>query len=102
MTNGRAWPVVIAAAGYPEMPRKGDAITHLPAVRDDCITFHAGTTLDGSRLVTSGGRVLCVTALGETARAAQRTAYEAVDQVTFEGMQCRRDIGHRALKPRTL
>ena len=94
--------VVIAAAGYPEMPRKGDAITHLPADRDDCITFHAGTTFDGSRLVTNGGRVLCVTALGETARAAQRTAYEAVDQVMFDGMQCRRDIGHRALKPRTL
>jgi phosphoribosylamine--glycine ligase len=94
--------VVVAAAGYPEMPRKGDAITHLPANRDDCITFHAGTTLDGSRLVTNGGRVLCVTALGDTVRAAQRTAYEAVDQVMFDGMQCRRDIGHRALRPRTL
>jgi phosphoribosylamine--glycine ligase len=94
--------VVIAAAGYPEMPRKGDAIAHLPADRDECITFHAGTSLDGSRLVTNGGRVLCVTALGDTVRAAQRTAYEAVDQVMFDGMQCRRDIGHRALRPRTL
>ncbi|HTN49208.1 MAG TPA: phosphoribosylamine--glycine ligase [Burkholderiaceae bacterium] len=94
--------VVIAAAGYPEMPRKGDAITRLPEDRDDCITFHAGTAFDGSKLVTSGGRVLCVTALGDTVRAAQRIAYDAVDQVHFDGMQCRRDIGYRALRPRTL
>jgi phosphoribosylamine--glycine ligase len=58
--------------------------------------------LSGERLVTSGGRVLCVTALGDTVRAAQKRAYDAVEQVEFDGMQFRRDIGHRALKPRTL
>ncbi len=94
--------VVVAAAGYPESPRKGDAITRLPENRDDCVTFHAGTTLDGDTLRTSGGRVLCVTALGDTVRAAQKCAYDAVESVQFEGMQFRRDIGHRALKPRTL
>ena len=94
--------VVVAAAGYPDAPRKGDAITRLPEDRDDCMTFHAGTTLSGDRLLTSGGRVLCVTALGDTVRAAQKSAYDAVEQVEFDGMQFRRDIGHRALKPRTL
>ncbi|HQR19339.1 MAG TPA: phosphoribosylglycinamide synthetase C domain-containing protein, partial [Burkholderiaceae bacterium] len=94
--------VVVAAAGYPDAPRKGDAITHLPADRDDCVTFHAGTALVGSTLVTSGGRVLCVTALGDAVRAAQKSAYDAVEQVRFDGLQYRRDIGHRALKPRTL
>ena len=94
--------VVVVAAGYPESPRKGDAITRLPENRDDCVTFHAGTTLDGDTLRTSGGRVLCVTALGDTVRAAQKCAYDAVESVQFEGMQFRRDIGHRALKPRTL
>jgi phosphoribosylamine--glycine ligase len=94
--------VVVAAAGYPDAPRKGDLITRLPEDRDDCVTFHAATTLSGERLVTSGGRVLCVTALGDTVRAAQKRAYDAVEQVEFDGMQFRRDIGHRALKPRTL
>ena len=88
--------VVIAAAGYPNDPRKGDAITHLPDEREDCITFHAGTALHDDQLVTSGGRVLCVTALAETVRAAQERAYEAVDEVAFDGMQFRRDIGYRA------
>jgi phosphoribosylamine--glycine ligase len=93
--------VVIAAAGYPDAPRKGDAITALPADTDDCVTFHAGTALEADgRLLTTGGRVLCVTALGDSVRAAQRRAYEAVDQVRFAGAQFRRDIGHRALKPR--
>ncbi len=94
--------VVVAAAGYPEAPRRGDVITRLPESRDDCIVFHAGTTFAGDTLVTNGGRVLCITALGDTVRAAQRTAYEAVEQVQFDGMQFRRDIGHRALRPRTL
>ncbi|HQR76359.1 MAG TPA: phosphoribosylamine--glycine ligase [Burkholderiaceae bacterium] len=94
--------VVVAAAGYPDAPRKGDTITGLPEDGDDCVTFHAGTALSGERLVTSGGRVLCVTALGDTVRAAQKRAYDAVEQVEFDGMQFRRDIGHRALKPRTL
>ena len=90
--------VVVAAAGYPDNPRNGDAITRLPNDDDDCITFHAGTAFDDEQLVTRGGRVLCVTALGETVRAAQKRAYDGVDQVAFDGMQFRRDIGHRALK----
>jgi phosphoribosylamine--glycine ligase len=94
--------VVVAAAGYPDAPRKGDTISRLPDERDDCVTFHAGTALNGDTLVTCGGRVLCVTALGDTVRAAQKSAYDAVEQVQFDGMQYRRDIGHRALKPRTL
>ncbi|HYM47432.1 MAG TPA: phosphoribosylamine--glycine ligase [Burkholderiaceae bacterium] len=90
--------VVVAAADYPDNPRNGDAITRLPNDDDDCITFHAGTAFDDEQLVTRGGRVLCVTALGETVRAAQKRAYDGVDQVAFDGMQFRRDIGHRALK----
>ncbi|HVG04887.1 MAG TPA: phosphoribosylamine--glycine ligase [Burkholderiaceae bacterium] len=89
--------VVVAASGYPAQPRYGDAITRLPNDDDDCVTFHAGTAFEGDQLVTRGGRVLCVTALGETVRAAQKRAYEAVDEVSFDGMQYRRDIGHRAL-----
>jgi phosphoribosylamine--glycine ligase len=90
--------VVVAAHGYPDAPRKGDAITRLPADTGDCVTFHAGTALEDGRLVVTGGRVLCVTALGDTVRAAQKLAYQAVDQVAFDGAQFRRDIGHRALK----
>ena len=90
--------VVVAAHGYPDAPRKGDVITRLPADADDCVTFHAGTALEDGRLVVTGGRVLCVTALGDTVRAAQKLAYQAVDQVAFDGAQFRRDIGHRALK----
>jgi phosphoribosylamine--glycine ligase len=92
--------VVIAAAGYPDEPRKGDPIERLPADTDDCVVFHAGTQLRDGKLVTSGGRVLCVTALGDSLHLAQKRAYEAVAQVHFEGMQFRRDIGHRALKSR--
>ena len=95
--RGTALGVVIAAAGYPNEPRKGDAITQLPDEEEDCITFHAGTALEDGQLLTSGGRVLCVTALGETVRAAQKRAYDAVDEVAFEGMQFRRDIGYRAV-----
>ena len=93
--------VVVASAGYPDRPRNGDTITRLPNDDDDCVTFHAGTALEGEQLVTRGGRVLCVTALGDTVRAAQRRAYDAVDEVAFDGMQFRRDIGHRALGYRT-
>ena len=88
--------VVLAAHGYPEAPRKGDIIRGLPAPQDDYHVFHAGTTLNGADIVTNGGRVLCVTALGANVRAAQRRAYEIADQVRFEGMQYRRDIGYRA------
>lgn len=89
--------VVLAAHGYPEAPRKGDVIRGLPAPHDDYHVFHAGTVLNGADVVTNGGRVLCVTALGSNVRAAQRRAYEIAEQVRFEGMQYRRDIGHRAL-----
>jgi phosphoribosylamine--glycine ligase len=90
--------VVVAAAGYPEEPRKGDAIRGIPRPSEDCRVFHAGTRLDGSALVTSGGRVLCVTALGDSVKMARLRAYEALDGIRFDGMQYRRDIGHRALK----
>jgi phosphoribosylamine---glycine ligase len=90
--------VVLAAHGYPEEPRKGDAITGLPAPADDCRVFHAGTRLEGKDLLTSGGRVLCVTALGDSVKMARGRAYEAVDRIRFDGMQYRKDIGHRAIK----
>ena len=89
--------VVLAAANYPEDPRKGDVISGLPADGEDFHVFHAGTALSGKDVVTSGGRVLCVTALGHNTRTAQRRAYEVVDQIRFDGMQQRRDIGHRAV-----
>ena len=92
--------VVIAASGYPDSPRKGDAVTGLSAAEEDLRVFHSGTALKDGILVTSGGRVLCVTALGDTVRMAQRRAYDAVDRIRFEGMQYRRDIGHRALSPK--
>ncbi len=92
--------VVIAAAGYPDAPRQGDAIEHLPADTEDCVVFHAGTQLCDGKLVTRGGRVLTVTALGDSLQLAHKRAYEAVAQVRFDGMQFRRDIGHRALKNR--
>ncbi|MFZ5539174.1 MAG: phosphoribosylamine--glycine ligase [Pseudomonadota bacterium] len=92
--------VVVAAAGYPDEPRKGDPIERLPADAEDCVVFHAGTQLRDGQLVTSGGRVLCVTALGDSLYLAHKRAYDAVAQVRFEGMQFRRDIGHRALKGR--
>jgi phosphoribosylamine--glycine ligase len=93
--------VVMAAAGYPASPRKGDLIEGLPAGSEDMQVFHAGTQRreDGA-LFTSGGRVLTVTALGEPLRAAQQRAYAALESIRFDGMQLRRDIGHRALKPR--
>ncbi len=92
--------VVMAAAGYPENPRKGDAITGLPRPAEDVHVFHAGTTTQGDAVVTAGGRVLCVTALGDTVRMAQRRAYEIADQIRFDGCQMRRDIGHRAIEAR--
>ena len=90
--------VVLAAHGYPDEPRKGDAITGLPAADADCRVFHAGTRLQGKTVVTNGGRVLCVTALGDSVRMARSRAYEAVERIRFDGMQYRKDIGHRALK----
>jgi phosphoribosylamine---glycine ligase len=93
--------VVMAAAGYPASPRKGDAIAGIPAGTEDMQIFHAATTrrADGA-LVTSGGRVLTVSALGDPLRVAQQRAYAALEPIRFDGMQFRRDIGHRALKAR--
>jgi phosphoribosylamine---glycine ligase len=90
--------VVLAAHGYPEAPRKGDRIDGLPRPSEDCRVFHAGTRLEGKSALTNGGRVLCVTALGDSVRIARSRAYEAVERIRFDGMQFRRDIGHRALK----
>jgi phosphoribosylamine--glycine ligase len=93
--------VVLAAGGYPDAPRKGDAIEGLPAsgnaFGDDCTVFHAGTVREGERTLTSGGRVLCMTALGDSVRIAQARAYRAIESLRFEGMQFRSDIGHRAI-----
>ena len=91
--------VVLAAGGYPENPKKGDVIRGLEAHgTDDVQVFHAGTATSGKDVVTSGGRVLCVTALGDTLKLAQNRAYEVVAQISFDGMQYRSDIGHRAMK----
>jgi len=91
--------VVLAAAGYPDAPRKGDHIHGIPAETPDSVTFHAGTTDDAEgKLVTSGGRVLCVVGLGDNIKMAQKQAYDAVDKIGFEGVQFRRDIGWRGLK----
>jgi phosphoribosylamine---glycine ligase len=92
--------VVLAAHGYPGEPRRGDAIDGLPDAGEDYRVFHAGTALEDGRLVVAGGRVLCVTALGHNARTAQQRAYDIVGRIRFNGMQYRRDIGHRALAPR--
>ena len=90
--------VVVAAAGYPDEPRKGDAITGLPKPAADCHVFHAGTRLEGKAVLTNGGRVLCVTALGDSVKMARARAYEALEGIRFEGMQYRKDIAYRALK----
>jgi phosphoribosylamine--glycine ligase len=90
--------VVLAAEGYPLNPRRGDAITGLPEDEDDAMVFHAGTTVTDGVLATSGGRVLCVTALGESARTAAQRAYELAAGIQFAGRQYRSDIGHRAIK----
>ncbi len=91
--------VVLAAHGYPLQPRKGDVITGLPKEdSDDAVVFHAGTTLLDGRIITSGGRVLCATALADNVKQAQQRAYEVALAIHFEGMQLRTDIGHRAAK----
>ena len=89
--------MVLAAPGYPDNPRKGDEITGIPRNDADYHVFHAGTALQDGKVVTNGGRVLCVTALGDTVRVAQRRAYEVAEQIQFAGKQMRRDIGHRAI-----
>ncbi|MDN4587927.1 phosphoribosylamine--glycine ligase [Xenophilus aerolatus] len=92
--------VVLAAHGYPLSPRKGDAITNIPAEAPDAVVFHAGTALKDGQLVTSGGRVLCVTVLADSVKLAQQRVYEVAAQVRFDGVQYRKDIGHRAVAPR--
>ena len=94
--------VVLAAHGYPMNPRKGDVIKGLPkgdsSVGDDAVVFHAGTTAESNQTLTSGGRVLCVTALADSVKQAQGRVYEVISAIGFEGMQFRRDIGYRAVK----
>jgi phosphoribosylamine---glycine ligase len=96
--------VVLAARGYPDRPAAGDVIDGLERVTADthpeCKVFHAGTVQDKGKIVVSGGRVLCVTALGDSVKQAQRAAYAAVAEIQFEGMQYRGDIGHRAIPAR--
>jgi phosphoribosylamine--glycine ligase len=93
--------VVMAAANYPDTPRKGDVITGLPAQLanrlEDAHVFHAGTAMQDGHVVTNGGRVLCVTALGTMVKVAQKRAYEIADGIHFDGCQMRHDIGYRAI-----
>ncbi|QLI81875.1 phosphoribosylamine--glycine ligase [Chitinibacter fontanus] len=90
--------IVLAAANYPETPRKGDVITGLPGELEDGHVFHAGTALNADgQPVTSGGRVLCVTAFGDSYKIAQKRAYEILDGIHFDGMQYRSDIAWRAI-----
>ena len=91
--------VVLAAFGYPMTPRKGDTIAGLPPAQETCMVFHAGTETSDGVTVTSGGRVLCVTALADSPKAARQVSYEAIQGIRFDGMQYRKDIGHRAMKP---
>ena len=88
--------VVLAAYNYPDTPRKGDRISEIPAETADSVTFHAGTQIVDGKLVTAGGRVLCVVGLADSVRSAQSVAYETVNRISFDGMQYRRDIGYRA------
>ncbi len=95
--------VVLAAANYPDTPKKGAVISGLAKHTErseDCMVFHAGTALDGDKVVVNGGRVLCVTALGDSVKMAQRRAYQAAEGIHFDGMQFRRDIGYRAMAAR--
>ena len=94
--------VVLAAQGYPIRPRQGDPISGLPQVgSEEAMVFHAGTSLQQGRLLSSGGRVLCVTGLADNLLQAQQRVYGIIRGIELDGMQYRRDIGHRALKPRT-
>jgi len=90
--------VILASDGYPDNPRKGDPIQGVPAESADAIVFHSGTASIDGKLVTAGGRVLCVVGLGDSVKMAQHQAYEAAAQIRFAGMQFRSDIGHRAIK----
>jgi phosphoribosylamine--glycine ligase len=96
--NRAAVGVVLAAGGYPEAYRKGDVITGFDGIdSDDCKIFHAGTALQDNQVVTAGGRVLCVTALGNTVAEAQDRAYKMIVSVNWKDMYYRTDIGYRAI-----
>ncbi len=90
--------VVMASHNYPDTPRLNDVISGLPHLQEDAQVFHAGTTLKDGKVYTSGGRVLCVTALGETVKFAQQQVYKIIDEIQFDGAQYRSDIGYRAIK----
>jgi len=90
--------VVLAAPGYPAAPRTGGRIESLPGETPDAVVFHAGTALAEREVRTSGGRVFCVTALGDSVRVAQQRAYTMVQGIRFEGAQYRHDIGHRGVR----
>ncbi len=91
--------VVLAAHGYPESVRKGDMIKGLDAAMPDAVkVFHAGTRREDDKVLTAGGRVLCVTALGDSVMQARKTAYDAVGQIKWDGMFCRSDIAWRAIQ----
>jgi phosphoribosylamine--glycine ligase len=92
--------VVLASAGYPDTPRIGDEIHGLPKNEDDFHVFHSGTAGANGKIVTHGGRVLCVTALGDKVKIAAERAYAIVEKIRFDGMQYRKDIGHRAFNRR--
>src|SRR3546814_20836674 len=89
--------VVMAAANYPEQPRTGDEITGLPRELEDAHVFHAGTTLEDGKVLTSGGRVLCVTALAETVKYAQMRAYQIAEEIRFDRAQNRKDIDRKTV-----
>jgi phosphoribosylamine--glycine ligase len=91
--------VVLAAGGYPDAPRKGDAIHGLDAAAElPGKVFHAGTVLRGNEVITSGGRVLCAVGLGDTVCEAQQQAYALANAITWDGLHYRRDIGYRAVE----
>jgi phosphoribosylamine--glycine ligase len=93
---------VLAAGGYPDAPRKGDAIHGLDAAAQlPGKVFHAGTKREAAGVVTSGGRVLCAVGLGDTVRAAQAQAYALANAICWDGLQYRRDIGYRAVARET-
>ena len=89
--------VVLAAGGYPGSYNKGDEITGIPAATESAKTFHAGTKLDGGKVVTAGGRVLCATAMGASVTEAQQEAYKAVNVIKWEGVEFRTDNAYRAI-----
>jgi phosphoribosylamine--glycine ligase len=90
--------VVVAAAGYPTAPRKGDVITGLPVDAPETMVFQASTALnEQGGVAVAGGRVLCITALADSVVQARDRAYAVLDGIHFDGMLYRRDIGHRAL-----